>query len=83
METKQSGTSDTKFNSERWDVNLIINNDIPHALHERLFALYLLWRGRANDIIDRRGHTPESDQYELVAQEFNDALTVIFRERMH
>lgn len=71
----------TIFNSERWDVNLIINNErMHHGKSERLFALYLLWRGRANDIIDHDGNLQEANTYLKAADELSTVLELVFGE---
>lgn len=68
------------FSSERWDVNLIINNQpVPHSDCERLFALCLLWLGRASDIVDKEGkETPESEQYLKCSEELTAVLKLIY-----
>ena len=65
------------FKSERWDVNELINNG--HDLN----ALWLLWRGRANDIEDRitGNMSPhleaKIDVYRQCADELAQALEAI------
>jgi hypothetical protein len=47
------------FDSERWDINKIINDSSENDLY-RIKSLALLWIGRANDIQDRNNElTPQ------------------------
>lgn len=73
-----------KFQSERWDVNAMVNNeeDIDPNTYRRLFALRLLWLGRYNDIQDRHSHDEkkmlQAEIYKQIADEYLTAIKVIF-----
>lgn len=73
-----------KFQSERWDVNAMVNGEgvAPDDTYNRLFALCLLWKGRHSDIQDRYWSDEkkmlQAGIYQQVSQELHDALQVIF-----
>ena len=76
-----------QFTSERWDINHLINNDDGKTPDlQRLFALTLLWRGRANDIEDRHAIRHDVTEAELesakiyraCADELIDVLRLLY-----
>jgi hypothetical protein len=73
------------FHSERWDITNLINQRGQPT--DRLYALVLLWLGRANDFGENLHYHPSMDAwnkagqqraYRVAAQDLIAALDVIY-----
>lgn len=71
----------SEFNSERYDVNALINNrNGKTPAYDRLRALAILWLGRSNDSADRSLPLDGQQAYQQAAQELLEVVRLVFPE---